>query len=98
MIKLKIKFKDGHRYSFSGEVIESKYGYICLKNIKDQAGNIVKDYFNLYGTPNMASLKNANIGDIIKFEARTKVSNEIVRDFDNITKVKLIKKDSEEIF
>ena len=97
MIKLKIKFKDGHRYSFWGEIIEAMYGYICLKNIRDQADNIVKDYFKLY-EPNMVSSKNVNIGNIIGFDARVKVSEGIIRDLDKVTKVKLIKKECEEIF
>ena len=97
MIKFKIKFKDGHRYSFWGEIIESMYGYICLKNIRDQAGNIVKDYFKLY-QPNMVSSKNVNIGDIIRFDARVKTNEGIVSDLDNVTKVKLLKRGIEEIF
>ena len=97
MIKFKIKFKDGHRYSFWGEIIESLYGYICLKNIRDQAGNIVKDYFKLY-EPNMVSSKNMNIGDIIRFDARVKASEGIVSDLENVTKVKLLKRGIEEIF
>ncbi len=97
MIKLKIKFKDGHRYSFWGEIIEAMYGYVGLKNIKDQAGNIVKDYFKLY-EPNTVSSRNVNIGDIIRFDARVKVSEGIVSDLDNVTKVRLVKKDIEEIF
>jgi len=97
MIKFKIKFKDGHRYSFWGEIIEAMYGYICLKNIRDQAGNIVNDYFKLY-EPNMASSKNMNIGDIIRFDARVKASEGIISELDNVTKVKLLKKEIEEIF
>ena len=97
MIKLKIKFKDGHRYSFCGEIIEAMYGYVGLKNIRDQADNIVKDYFKLY-EPNMVSTKNVNIGDIIRFDARVKVKEGIVSDLDNVTKVRLVKKESEEIF
>jgi hypothetical protein len=97
MIKLKIKFEDGHRYSFWGEIIESMYGYICLKNIRDQADNIVKDFFKLY-EPTMVSSKNMNIGDIIRFDARVKASEGIVSDLDNVTKVKLVKKENEEIF
>jgi len=97
MIKLKIKFKDGQRYPFWGEIIESKYGYICLKNIRDQADNIVKDYFKLY-EPNMVAEKNMKIGDIIEFDARVKTKEGIVSDLDNITKIKLVKKDIEEIF
>ena len=97
MIKLKIKFKDGNRYSFWGEIIEAMYGYIGLKNIRDQAGNIVKDYFKIY-EPTMVSSKNVKIGDIIGFDARVKVKEGIVSDLDNVTKVKLVKKESEEIF
>lgn len=97
MIKLKIKFKDGHRYSFWGEIIEAMYGYIGLKNIRDQAGNIIKDYFKLY-EPNMVSSKSVKIGDIIEFDARVEVKEGIVSDLDNVTKVKLIKKECEEIF
>jgi len=97
MIKLKIKFKDGHRYSFLGEIVDTMYGYISLKNIRDQADNIVKDYFKLY-EPNMVSSKNVNMGDIIRFDARVKVSEGIVSHLDNVTKVKLIKRDCEEIF
>ena len=91
MIKFKIKFKDGHRYSFRGEIIESMYGYICLKNIRDQADNIIKDYFKLY-EPNMVASKNENIGEIIRFDARVKVKEGIVIDLDNVTKVRLVKK------
>jgi len=97
MIKLKIKFKDGQRYPFSGEIIESKYGYICLKNIRDQADNIVKDYFKFY-EPDMVTEKNIKIGDTIAFDARVKAREGMVSDLDNVTKVKLVKKDSEKIF
>ena len=97
MIKFKIKFNDGHRYSFWGEIVDTMYGYISLKNIKDQADNIVKDYFKIY-EPNVVSSKNVNIGDIIRFDARAKVSEGIIKDLDKVTKVKLIKKECEEIF
>lgn len=92
MIKLNIKFEDGHRYTFWGEIVESMYGYILLKNIRDQADNIVTDYFKIY-EPNLTASKNMNIGDTIRFEARAKVNDGIVRGLDNVTKVKLIKKD-----
>lgn len=97
MIKLKIKFKDSQRYPFWGEIIESKYGYICLKNIKDQADNIVKEYFKFY-EPDMVAEKNIKIGDTIAFDARVQAREGIVSNLDNVTKVKLVKKDSEKIF
>ncbi|MCU0644398.1 MAG: hypothetical protein MUC94_09050 [bacterium] len=97
MIKLNIKFEDGHRFTFWGEIVESMYGYISLKNIRDQADNIVTDYFRIY-EPEITASKNMHIGDILRFEARVKVSEGIVRNLDNITRVKLIKKDIGDCF
>jgi len=97
MIKLNIKFEDGHRYTFWGEIVESMYGYILIKNIRDQADHIVKDYFKLY-EPDITASKIMKIGDTLRFDARVKVDQGIVRDLDNVTKVKLIKKDIGELF
>lgn len=92
MIKLNIKFEDGYRYTFWGEIVETMYGYILLKNIRDQADNIVKDYFKLY-EPEITASKIMEIGDRLRFDARVKVDQGIVRELDNVTKVRLIKKD-----
>jgi len=73
------------------------YGYILLKNIRDQSDHIVKDYFKLY-EPEITASKNMNIGDTLRFDARVKVDEGIVRELDNVTKVKLIKKDIGELF
>lgn len=97
MIKLNIKFEDGHRYTFWGEIVESMYGYILLKNIRDQADHIVKDYFKLY-EPDITASKNMNIGDTLRFDARVKLDKGIVSNLDNVTKVKLIKKDIGDLF
>lgn len=97
MIKLNIKFEGGHRYTFWGEIVESMYGYILLKNIRDQADHIVKDYFKLY-EPDITASKNMNIGDTLRFDARVKLDKGIVSNLDNVTKVKLIKKDIGDLF
>ncbi len=97
MIKLNIKFEAGHRYTFWGEIVESMYGYILLKNIRDQAGHIVKDYYKIY-EPEITASKNMKIGDTLRFDARVKVDEGIVRELDNVTKVSLIKKESGGLF